>query len=99
MIKHIVLWTINPAEGLDKKSTQLKIKEKLESLKGKIEGLVSLQVGVNQNESPEAYDICLITEHPTWKDLQHYQDHPLHKEVGAFFGQVRKSRAVTDFEF
>ena len=99
MIKHIVMWTINPEEGLDKKSTLLKMKNKLEALKGKIEGLISLQVGLNENESPEAYDICLITEHPTWKDLQFYQEHPLHKEVGAFVSQIRKTRAVADYEF
>jgi hypothetical protein len=93
------MWTINPIEGMSKKATQLKMQEKLESLKGKIEGLVSLQVGMNHNGSPDAYDVCLITEHRSWKDLQHYQDHPLHKEVAAFVGTVRKTRAVTDFEF
>lgn len=98
MIKHIVMWTINP-EGSDKMATILKAKEKLESLKGKIEGLSSLQVGVNKNETPEAYDLCLVTEHPTWKDLHFYQDHPAHKEVAGFIGQIRKTRAVADFEF
>ena len=93
------MFTINPEAGLGKKATQLKMKEKLESLKGKIEGMVSLQVGINQNENPDAFDVCLITEHHTWKDLQHYQDHPLHKEVASFIGTVRKSRAVADFEF
>jgi hypothetical protein len=93
------MWTINPAEGSDKTSTILEAKGKLESLKGKIDGLISLQVGLNKNETPEAYDLCLITEHPTWKDLQFYQDHPLHKEVAGFIGKIRKTRAVVDFEF
>lgn len=99
MIKHIVMFTINPDLGLDKKATQLKMKEKLESLRGKIEGVVSLQVGINQNPSPDAFDVCLTTEHLTWKDLQHYQDHPLHLEVASYIGSVRKGRAVADFEF
>ena len=99
MIKHIVMWTINSDEGMDKKTTLLKMKNKLETLQGKIEGLVSLQVGINQNESPEASEICLITEHKTWKDLQFYQDHPLHKEVAAFVGKIRITRAVADFEY
>jgi Stress responsive A/B Barrel Domain. len=99
MIKHVVMFTINPDLGLDKKATQLQMKEKLESLKGKIEGMVSLEVGINQNTNPEAFDVCLITVHNTWQDLQHYQDHPLHQEVAKFIGSVRKGRAVADFEF
>ncbi|HEY4787448.1 MAG TPA: Dabb family protein [Bacteroidales bacterium] len=99
MIKHIVMWTINPAEGLDKNATLLKMKERLESLRGKIEGMVSLQTGINQNSSPDASEFCLITEHKSWDDLQHYQDHPLHKEVAGFIGSVRKTRTVADFEF
>jgi len=98
MIKHVVMWTVNPEQGFDKKSTLFKMKEKLESLIGKIDGLDSLQVGLNENETPEAYDICLITEHPSREALQCYQDHPLHKEVASFVGKIRKTRAVTDFE-
>jgi hypothetical protein len=99
MIKHVVMFTINPEAGLDKKATQSKMIEKLESLKGKIEGMVSLQAGINQNGSPDAYDVCLITEHLSWKDLQNYQDHPLHMAVSGYIGSIKKTRAVADFEF
>lgn len=98
MIKHIVMWTINN-EKFEVKSTALQMKEKLESMRGKIEGLDSLDVGINENKSAEAYDVCLVTEHPTWEALNHYQEHPLHKEVAGFIGQVRKTRAVVDFVF
>lgn len=99
MIKHVVMFTINPDAGLDKKATQITMKEKLNSLRGKIDGMVSLEVGINQNASSDAFDVCLITEHNTWQDLQNYQDHPLHQEVSKYIGSVRKGRAVADFEF
>ena len=99
MIKHVVMWTVNASANQKKKEVLIQMKTKLDSLVGKIDGLISLQVGLNKNESPEAYDICLITEHGSWQDLQNYQDHPLHKEAGAFIGQIRKSRTVVDFEF
>jgi hypothetical protein len=95
MIRHVVMWTLK--DDLDKKAYVQEIKTKLESLKGKIEGLVSLEVGINEKESAEGFDICLITEHPDWEALQFYQDHPAHKEVADFIGQVRKGRAVVDF--
>ncbi len=99
MIKHIVLWTLkDKADGIDKQEAIAKMKIKLESLTGKIDGLLSLQVGLNKNTSNEAYDICLVTEHSSWEALQQYQDHPLHKEVAVYIGEVRKNRAVADFE-
>lgn len=99
MIKHIVLWTLKgKADGIDKQEAITKMKTKLQSLTGKIDGLLSLQVGLNKNTSQDAYDICLVTEHSSWEALQQYQDHPLHKEVAAYVGEVRKNRAVADYE-
>jgi hypothetical protein len=100
MIKHVVMWRIKDlSEGYDTKSAIWKMKDKLESLIGNIPGLTSLQVGINKNESPSAYDICLITEHPTQEDLNAYQENPMHKEVGAFIKDISKERVVVDFEF
>lgn len=100
MIKHIVLWTIkDAADGINKQDAIANVKAKLESLSGKIEGLLSLQVGLNKNTTPEAFDICLVTEHTSWEALQFYQGHPLHKEVAGYVNEVRKSRAVADYEF
>jgi hypothetical protein len=99
MIKHVVMWTVNATANQDKKEVLEQIRTRLNSLVGKIGGLTSLQVGINKNDSLGAYDICLITEHTSWQDLQNYQEHPLHKEVAVFVGQVKKSRAVVDFEF
>lgn len=100
MVKHVVMWRIKDLdEGYDTKSATWKMKEKLESMIGKIPELTSLQVGINENESPEAYHICLITEHPSWEDLKAYQVNPIHQEVGAFVKEISKMRTVVDFEF
>ncbi len=99
MIRHVVLWTIKDSiDGVNKPEAIVNMKHKLESLSGKIDGLISLQVGLNKNTNPDAYDICLITEHISWEALTIYQEHPLHKEVAAYVGNVRKNRAVTDYE-
>jgi hypothetical protein len=100
MIKHVVMWRIKDLdEGYDTKSAIWKMKEKLEALTGKIPGLSSLQVGINQNETAAAYHICLITEHPTMEDLKAYQENPLHLEVGTFIKEISKERVVVDFEY
>ena len=98
MIKHIVMWRLKD-DSQNIKSVAMKMKEKLESMKGKIPTLTSIQIGINEKTSNDAYDICLISEHPDWEGLKAYQEHPVHLEVGAFVKEVSKTRTVVDYEF
>lgn len=94
------MWRIKEeCEGGDKRAAALLLKEELESLVGKIDGLKSLEVGINVNSSTSAYDLVLITEHSTLSDLQVYQDHPAHLAVSAYVRAATKERAVVDFGF
>lgn len=100
MVKHIVMWRIkDDCENGDKKATALLLKEELESMIGKIDGLTSLEVGINVNTSPAAFDLVLITEHHTLRDLQFYQEHPVHMAVAALIKASTKERVVVDFGF
>ena len=59
MVKHIVFWKLHDqAEGQTKLENAKKIKEKLEGLVGVIPGLLSANVGINQNGGE--YDAALI---------------------------------------
>lgn len=49
MVKHIVMWRM--AESEDKKQRAKDIKENLEALKGKIDVLVNIEVGLNFNDT------------------------------------------------
>ncbi|MBR1911163.1 MAG: Dabb family protein, partial [Treponema sp.] len=44
MVKHIILWTLKEMNDAEKKSVKAAIKSGLESLKGKIPGLVDIAV-------------------------------------------------------
>ena len=58
MIKHIVLWKLkDEANGLSKNENAKAIKQKLESLKDKIEGLVNIEVGIDFLHSAESADL------------------------------------------
>ncbi|MCG8474758.1 MAG: Dabb family protein [Cytophagales bacterium] len=94
MVKHVVMFRF----GAENKEEALKTaKEKLEGLRGKIDTLTSLEVGLNINNSEAAYDLVLITEHPDEKGLDAYQVHPAHQEVVAFIKQVAVARVVVDY--
>lgn len=95
MIQHIVFWNLKEeAEGKKKEENAAIIKERLEALNGKIEGLKLARVARNFNE--KGYDLCLYTEFTSKEALEHYQVHPLHLAVKGFVHQVMTERVVTD---
>ncbi len=62
MIKHIVMWKLkDEAEGNSKAENAKIIKNSLEDLKGKINEIVHLEVGIDVNKSEQAYDVVLYS--------------------------------------
>jgi hypothetical protein len=99
MIKHIVLWKLkNLAEGATKQQNALKVKAMLEDMRGKIPGMLKLEVGMNFETSDSACDISLYTEFESREALNAYQDHPEHLKVKNFLPLVRSERRVVDYE-
>lgn len=98
MIRHIVLWRIAETENTAERA--LAIKENLEALKGKIDEVVDIEVGINFNETEAASDVALVSTFKTKEDLDIYQDHPEHKAVGAnYVRPFVTERRVADYEF
>jgi hypothetical protein len=99
MIKHIVMWRLkDEAAGATKEENALKLKDALESLKGKIESLKAAEVGINFNPSPAAFDVVLYSEFEDPDGLNAYQNHPEHVKIADFVGEIRTDRAVVDYE-
>ena len=92
MIKHVVMWRYS-----DKKDIET-AREQLESLRGRVPGMLSIETGVNFLESPSSYDLVLITEHPDRAALDAYQEDPLHVQVKAVLGKLDSERVVVDYE-
>lgn len=60
MIKHIVMWRLKKfAEGKSKLENANIIKINLEDLKHRIDEVKLIEVGVNINNSQQAYDVVL----------------------------------------
>jgi hypothetical protein len=91
MIKHIVLW------GLKNKADVARVKQELESMRGKIPGLLSLEVGVNFAESSPV-DVGLYSEFTDRAALNAYADHPVHAPVKQLVGSLVAERWVLDYE-
>jgi len=99
MIRHVVMWRLHDfADGHDKAANALRVKAALENLAGKIDGLLRVEVGINQLEGAQAFDVVLNADLRDWAALEGYQKHPLHQGVIALLNLVRKERVVVDWE-
>ena len=96
MIKHIVMWDFATDEDLD--LVKENFKNRLEGLKDRIDTIIKIEVGFNINGTPSAKDIVLYSEFGSMDDLNAYQIHPAHVEVGSYIKSVTKDRIVADYE-
>jgi hypothetical protein len=99
MVKHIVMWKLNEsAEGFTKAENANRMKKWLEELRLVIPEIERLEVGINFNQSPAAFDIVLYSEFESKETLQIYQDHPEHTKFKNKINNIRTERTVVDYE-
>jgi len=91
MIKHIVMWKLKD------KQDAVVIKTKLEALKGKIPGLLHIEVGIDFLDSEQSADIVLYTEFESREALQYYQKHPEHQAIVPIVKAAAIARTVVDY--
>ncbi len=94
MITHIILLKLNDsnAEAVDN------MKNKLLGMKGQIEYLKDLSVGVDFAHGGVSYDVAMIAQFDSKEDLNAYLTHPAHIEVGKYVEAVQAKVAAVDFE-
>lgn len=99
MVKHIILWTLKEEYSKEEKEEIKKgIKQGLESLQGKIPGLMEIRVQIDHLASSNA-DLMLDSTFENEEALKAYAVHPEHVAVAD--GKVRpytKLRSCLDFE-
>ncbi|WP_331774879.1 Dabb family protein [Sulfurospirillum sp. 1612] len=94
MIRHIVFFKLKESSAANKTA----VKTKILSLKGKIEGVQHIEMGLNFSKETRAYDLALIVDFDTLSALQYYATHPQHLEaLGAIKNLVEKTHVV-DYE-
>ena len=99
MIKHIIVLKLKEnAGGKSKAENAQMLKREFEGMTGKIREIRGLEVGINFNSTPDAYDMALTAEFATQKDLDTYLNHPEHQRIVAILRQLRESRIVVDYE-
>lgn len=82
MVKHIILWTLNPELSLEEKAAvKAGIKAGLEGLVGKVPGLVEVKVNIDGRLDSSNADVMLDSTLESEEALKAYAQHPAHVEV------------------
>jgi hypothetical protein len=100
MVKHVVFWKLKKkALGKSKAENAQILKEKLESLNGRIPGLQTLEVGFDFSHlKKSSADVVLFSTFANRKDLDNYMEHPEHAAIVPFIVKVTCELRVADYE-
>lgn len=100
MLKHVILWTLNPELSTDEKqAVKAGIKAGLEGLVGKVPGLLDVKVYIDGRLDSSNADVMLDSTLESEEALKGYAVHPEHVAVAST--KVRPytiQRACLDFE-
>lgn len=94
MITHVAVFRLAATDPRTRRDHAAEYARRLEALTGRIPGLTSLTVGTDLGRIEGHWDLALISTHPTYEDLEHYQAHPLHREVLEYGDTIVSDRAV-----
>ena len=84
MVKHIILWTLNPElSEEEKQAVKAGIKEGLESLVGKVPGLLEVKVIIDGRLGSSTADVMLDSTLESAEALKAYRTHPEHVTIAS----------------
>ncbi len=98
MIRHIVMWDIVGADAADKAANIARLQRGFASLRGRIPGLLHLEIGVDTSGADYACDVVLYSEFETQAALDAYATHPEHLRVKQELGDMRIARHQVDYQ-
>lgn len=96
-VKHIVMWRVRGETPEERRAARLTIKAAFEGLRGRIEGMVHVEVGEDISAVDYACDVVLVSEFETLEALHAYASHPEHLRVRQQLGDLRVARHQVDY--
>ena len=84
---------------IDRSANVEKMTTSFSPLKSKIELICSYEIGVNLKNTEFSYDIAIISEFKSWVDLETYIEHPEHQKAINLCKDIKKEKAIVDYEF
>ena len=98
MIRHIVMWNVRGDDEASRRGNLALLKTAFESLRGRVPGLLRLDVGIDESRVGYACDAVLYSEFASREALAAYAVHPEHERVKQALGDLRIARHQVDYE-
>ncbi len=98
MIRHIVMWKLRGDTRDEKLANIEKLKASFHSLRGRIPGLLHLEIGVDTSAVDYACDVVLVSDFASQAALDAYATHPEHLRVKQEIGDMRTHRHQVDYK-
>lgn len=98
MIRHIVMWNVRGATPAEKAANVERLRRSFHSLRGRVPGLLHLEIGVDTSRVDYACDVVLYSEFESQAALDAYATHPEHLRVKQELGDMRIARYQVDYE-
>ena len=97
MIKHIVMWNVRGDTPAEKARGIAQLQRSFEGLRGRIPGLLHLEIGVDISRIDYACDVVLYSEFESQAALDAYGTHPEHLRVKDEVAELRIARHQVDY--
>lgn len=98
MVKHIIMWDFPEGMGeQERKESAKRIKEALEGLKGKIDGIIEMRVVIDPLASSTA-DVLLDSVFESVEALEAYKPHPEHQKAASIVRSILTNRRCVDYQ-
>ena len=97
MIRHIVLWNVRGDTREEKAANIARLQRSFESLRGRIPGLLHLEIGIDCSRGDYACDVVLVSEFASQEALDAYATHPEHLRVKQEVGDMHTHRHQVDY--
>jgi hypothetical protein len=95
MLRHIVMMKFKERDDVEKISTN--VKTMLDDLVPVVDALKRMEVGINVNPKPAAYDLVLTADFDDEAGLNEYRAHPDHVKILDFMKEVVDKTTVVDY--
>jgi quinol monooxygenase YgiN len=91
------MWKVRGATPDEKAANVESLQRSFHSLRGRVPGLLHLEVGVDHSGVDYACDVVLVSEFESQAALEAYASHPEHLRVKQEVGDMRTHRYQVDY--
>lgn len=97
MIRHIVMWNVGGETPQHKAANVERLRSGFHGLRGKVPGMLHLEIGVDSSGVDYACDVVLYSEFASQEALDAYAVHPEHLRLRDALAGLRIARHQVDY--